>query len=317
MNKLAKIKWVSAIIFLMFNSFNSSAQNEIARLSAKAKIALIKNDTSLALTYYLAEIDLNPTKPFDYLTAVKYLDETNDYFNLEKVTRKLLAIGYPIQEIESKVSLNFKNSNQWNNIQKCKDSIVENYDKNLNKNWITELGKMTFSDQEIRKVYMKSFNDSVRKEQLLFSMNIIDSINFNHLLATTKLFGFPTYKTVGYSGVNDVWILLWHHRGKEFEMNPLWKEIMPFIEKEISAGNLDKDFLSMFIDDNEIANGRPMVYGTLYGYFRGLPEFDQYGVIDPKEINLRRKQVGLAPIELWLETLKLPLPKKLKGITFN
>ena len=305
------------LIVICITQLNIFAQNEIALLSAKAKIALIKDDTTLALKYYLAEIDLNPSKPFDYLTAVKYLDETNDYINLDKVVRKLLGIGYPIQEIDSKVSSNFKNSNQWNSIQKSKDSIVENYNKSLNNNWLNELEKMTFSDQEIRQVYMKSFKDTVRKEKLLFSMNIIDSINFDHLLATTKLYGFPNYKTVGYSGVNDVWILLWHHRGKEFEVNPLWKEIMPFIEKEISAGNLDKDFLTMFIDDNEIANGRPMVYGTLYGYFRGLPEFDQYEVIDPKDINLRRKQVGLAPIDLWLEALKLPLPEKLKGITLN
>jgi uncharacterized protein with HEPN domain len=305
------------LIVVCIKQLNIFAQNEISLLSAKAKIALIKDDTTLALKYYLAEIDLNPSKPFDYLTAVKYLDETNDYINLDKVVRKLLAIGYPIQEIDSKVSSNFKNSNQWNSIQKSKDSIVENYNKSLNKNWLNELGKMTFSDQEIRQVYMKSFKDTVRKEKLLFSMNIIDSINFDHLLATTKLYGFPNYKTVGYSGVNDVWILLWHHRGKEFEVNPLWKEIMPFIEKEISVGNLDKDFLTMFIDDNEIANGRPMVYGTLYGYFRGLPEFDQYEVIEPKDINLRRKQVGLAPIDLWLEALKLPLPEKLKGISLN
>ena len=71
---------------------------------------MIKDDTTLALKYYLAEIDLNPSKPFDYLTAVKYLDETNDYINLDRVVRKLLGIGYPIQEIDSKVSSNFKNS---------------------------------------------------------------------------------------------------------------------------------------------------------------------------------------------------------------
>jgi hypothetical protein len=292
----------------------TNAQNELSTFSVKGKIALNKGDTTQALDYYIKENKFNPTKPFDNQQALKLFDARNDFKNALLCAEKLLTLGYPFESIISITSISFKASKEWNLLLERKDSLCLTFEKSINKEWISELNKMTYIDQEIRKVYMGSFKDSIRKQKLLFSMNVIDSINFVNLLNYTKSNGFPTYKTVGYAGVNDVWVLLWHHRGTEFDSNPIWKEIKPYIEKELTNENLDKDFLAMFIDHNEIENGRPMIYRSLFGFYRSQPEYDNLTVIDPVNLDLRRKEIGLAPFELWIESLKLPIPSKIRDL---
>jgi len=288
------------------------AQNELSTLSVRGKIALNQKDTLKALELYHEMTKLHHFKPFDLVTTIKLEDAKEDYSKAIVNIERVLSMGYPFESIVSNVSMKLKNSEEWAVMLGRKDSLIKLYENSLNKEWILQLEKMIYADQEIRQVYMKSFKDSIRKKQLLFAMNVMDSINFVNLLKFAKIHGFPNYKSVGYKGVNDAWTLLWHHRSVEFELNPLWHEIKPYIAKEITNGYLDKDFLVMFIDHNEIENGRPMIFGSLFGYYRGQPEYDTLTVTDIENLNLRRKEMGLAPFELWIESLKLPLPLKLK-----
>lgn len=302
------------IIFCLFLIPSSIlfAQNELAICSVQAKIALNQKDTTKALEFYDKAFRYAPNKPFDYIKAIVLWDKKGNYEQAAKLTRGLLSLGYSFESIESKVSEPCKSSEEWQKSKQLKDTISSAYQANINTALCAELDKMTYIDQEIRQAYMKSLKDSISRDKIQFSMELIDSINFVNLLKLTKAYGFPNYKTVGYKGVNDAWLLLWHHRGAEIEDNPLWLEIVPYIETEISKGTLDKDFLVMFIDHNEVENGRPMIYGSLYGYYRGQKEYDELQVVDKENLNLRRKEKGMAPIELWLESLNLPIPEQIK-----
>ena len=287
-------------------------QNEKSSHSCRAKIALNSGDTLLAIENYFKSFQYEQQTPFDYLVAISLLTELNQYEQAAPLIEKVISIGYPFKFLEEKDLNNMKTTTYWDEILLKKDAIVKKHKNSLDQNWVQELKHMTYIDQQMRQVYMRSLRDSVLKQKTLFAMELVDSINFSHLLKLTKEFGFPTYQTVGYDGVYDTWMLLWHHRGVEFSTNPIWQEIRPYIEMEMEIGGLQKDFLVMFIDNDEVEHGRPMIYGSLYAYYRGQPEYDQLSVIDKEKLNERRSIVGLAPMNLWLESLKLPMPEQLK-----
>ena len=159
---------------------------------------------------------------------------------------------------------------------------------------------------------MKSFKDSVRKSKVLFSMNLIDSLNFDGILKLSKERGFPSVKSIGEKSFEDLFILLWHHRGKEFYENPNWINLKAYIDIEIKNKTIPKSFYVPFEDDYRLTINNSMYFGSLYASYSGRPEFNTLTVENKYELNKRRKEIGLCSIELWLKSLSLPIPEKLK-----
>ncbi len=305
-----KVPFLTFLFLLCFCKLN--AQNERSIQIRKAKIALNTGDSTKAIAHYMNAFKFKSYTPFDHLKAISLLTKNSQYESAAKLIEEVLTMGYSFSSIENKELKGLKKTPYWSEILTKKDSLVNVYTESLDKEWIKLLENMTYADQEIRRPYMKSLKDSILRGKTLFAMELVDSINFSNLLKRTKSSGFPNYKNVGYLGVSNAWLILWHHRGTEYSTNPMWTEIKPYIEKEIKEGKLPKDFLVMFIDHNEIENGRPMIYGSLFGYYRGQPEYDTLEVFEKDMLNKRRAEKGLAPIELWFESMKLPIPKGLQ-----
>lgn len=302
------------LTFLLFYGSSLLAQNEANVERLKAKIALTAKDTTKALAHYKKYIRANPRNPYDYFKIAQLASATGDYSFAYTLLTQALEKGLPPSNIQSKKLAKFKASPHWEKLHITKDNHFQNYHKSLDQDWIMAIKNMVYIDQEIRRPYMKSLRDSILKEKTLFAMQLVDSINFAHLLKLTKEKGFPNYQTVGYQGVNDTWLLLWHHRGKEFMENPMWVAIKPFIRKEIDKGLLPKDFLTLFEDYYAVETDQPMIYGTLYGYYRRQPEYHQLKVKEVHQLNARRKAVGLAPVELWIQSMKLSMPEGIKAL---
>ena len=306
------VKTLLITIITLFCCYKLNAQNERDIYIKKAKIALNNGDTINSLEYYSKAFEFKSFTPFDHLKAISLLVEKQNFENAIGLIEDVMSMGYPFSSIESKDLNGLQQTKHWSTLLINKDSIINAYLSKLDQDWVRLLESMAYIDQEIRKPYMKSMNDSVLKRKTLFAMELVDSINLNNLLERTKTNGFPTYETVGYLGLNNVWLILWHHRGTEFTTNPLWIELKPYIEKAINEGGLPKDFLVMFVDHNEIESGKPMIYGSLFGYYRGQPEYDTIEIMEIESLNQRRLEKGMAPIELWLESMKLPIPKALE-----
>lgn len=307
---MEKALFISIITFFCFYKLN--AQNERDIYIKKAKIALNNGDTTNSLELYSKAFEFKSFTPFDHLKVISLLVEKQEFEYATELIEDILSMGYPFASIESKDLNGLQLTEHWSALLINKDSIINDYLSKLDQDWVRLLENMAYIDQEIRKPYMKSMNDSILKRKTLFAMELVDSINLNNLFERTQTNGFPTYETVGYLGLNNVWLILWHHRGTEFTTNPIWIELKPYIEKAINEGDLPKDFLVMFVDHNEIESGKPMIYGSLFGYYRGQPEYDTIEILEIETLNQRRLEKGMAPIELWLESMKLPIPKALK-----
>lgn len=298
----------------VFISFSNLSQNNYDILNTKGLINLNKGDTLEALENFLIAVEYHESSPFDFSKAII----CSSHLKRDSLTYKLLyegtRKGLSFERINDMNLSGFKKSELWLTFISKKDSIYSSYQNSLDKEWIDAINNMKYMDQKVRSSYLNLSTDSVKNSELTkLLMSTIDSLNFETLLALTKKKGFPTTETVGYYGINNIWLLLWHHRGIEYYKNPMWIEIKPYIIDAMKNGKLRLDFLSTFEDYYAVELKQPMCYGTMFSYYRYFPEYNSIQVLDVNQIDERRKQIGLCPIELHLESLELPLPLGLKN----
>ena len=143
-----------------------------------------------------------------------------------------------------------------------------------------------------------------REDSLITKRN--DSLNFDELLKLCKEKGFPVARTTGVAS-NEVWLLLWHHRGAEYPDSPQWKRIIPYIDQAIDAGEMDPSILFGFDDFSNGEKGIPMKYGMLLGYYRNFPE--KLYLADRAQVNANRASVGMGTIEKAAATSGIDLSK--------
>lgn len=125
-------------------------------------------------------------------------------------------------------------------------------------------------------------------------MNRTDSLNFEYLIRYFGKHGFPDPHTIGH-GIGALHLLLWHHRGNEYPGSSQWQQILPYFRKAMEDGTLKPSFIVMFDDFADCTAGRPMRYGSLFGYYRNVPE--KLYFTDREQLNRNRAAVGLGPIE--------------------
>ncbi len=301
------------IIFILLFPFYSFSQNEYDCLITKAEINLNKKDTLEALSNYLQVLSFKESTPFDYLNAILCASSLQH----DSLTYHLLCQGtlrgLTTDKIKEINLTNFKTTPYWENYLHKKDSIYLIYSNQLDREWVDAINNMKYIDQKIRNSYLNLSKDSLKNSELqkLF-MKTIDSLNFINLLDLTRKKGFPTRNTVGYYNFNYVWLILWHHRGLEYYNNTLWIQIKPYINDAIKKGEIPLDFLTGFEDFYNFEMNQPICYGTLFSYYRYFPEYNKIRVFEVDKLDERRKEKGLCPIKLHLESLSLPMPEGLK-----
>lgn len=132
-----------------------------------------------------------------------------------------------------------------------------------------EIDSLTEIDQKIRR---NNLNHEERYR--------IDSLNVIRLKEITKKYGWR----------ERGWIILWHQRFTFEEDNYVWSFFRPYINEQIKKGNIRTDFWAMFEDQKAIEKNQTQIYGTY------LSQLNQFPVRNLKNIDKKRKKVGLAPL---------------------
>lgn len=134
------------------------------------------------------------------------------------------------------------------------------------------------SDQRIRKgdVPFKQFaKEDHRNQELVIS--IIEKC------------GMPTLNDVSQQQMNAIWLGL-QHTNKKYR-----KKYFPQIEKAVKNGDLSKHQYALMKDRVLMDEGKPQLYGTQFK--RGK----LYKLESPDQVNERRKEMGMEPIENYLK----------------
>lgn len=130
-----------------------------------------------------------------------------------------------------------------------------------------------------------------------------DSVFTTHTMRLKEIlqeFGYPGYDLVGKEGAQHFWLMVQHaDKDVEFQMNVLRQ-----LKAEVDKNNADPSNFALLTDRVQVNTGKKQVYGTQVTY-------NQFGQAYPKaladssEVNKRRAEVGLGPIEEYLNTMTL------------
>jgi hypothetical protein len=115
---------------------------------------------------------------------------------------------------------------------------------------------------------------------------------FNH-------YGYPGYSLVGKEGSQHFWLMVQH-----CDKKPAFQEkILAAMKSEVEKKNADPKNYAYLVDRVMLNTGRKQVYGTQVTYnidsCQALPRPLQ----DSATVNVRRKEMGLEPVEVYLNNM--------------
>lgn len=116
---------------------------------------------------------------------------------------------------------------------------------------------------------------------------------------TLNKFGYPGYDKLGKRGSNLYWVMVQH---SDFDTN-FQKRVLDSLYKEVQINNADPINYAYLLDRVKMNLGEKLVYGTqvTYHWFTGKARIRP--TIDPENLNSRRAEIGLEPIEVYLEEM--------------
>lgn len=123
----------------------------------------------------------------------------------------------------------------------------------------------------------------------------IDRQNLITVVSIIEKCGMPTLEIISEKEMTAVWLVLQHtdHLTRV--------KYLPYIEKAVENGDLEKRQLALTMDRILSGEGKPQLYGSqiLPGCEPGTWEY--LPIKDPEYVNKRRAEVGLGPIQEYLD----------------
>jgi hypothetical protein len=130
----------------------------------------------------------------------------------------------------------------------------------------------------------------------------IDKENLEQVLGIIQNCGFPRLATVGKDGMSAIFYVIQHGTRKIME------QYLPAIKQSALNGELDLQHVAAMEDRVLLSGGEKQKYGTqfLFGDKPGIYKLEP--LEDPKNVNERRKAMGLEPLEDFLRKWKIENP---------
>ncbi|PAW92079.1 hypothetical protein CKK33_00640 [Mucilaginibacter sp. MD40] len=132
--------------------------------------------------------------------------------------------------------------------------------------------------------------------------NFKDSVFNTHqrLLANIfKQYGYPGYDLVGKTGSNHFWLMVQHcDKHPDFQI-----QVLKAMKVEVDKNNADPKNFAYLTDRVNINTGKKQVYATQLTYNTKLCQAIPRPLADSANVNIRRRQVGLEPIEVYLNQM--------------
>jgi len=135
----------------------------------------------------------------------------------------------------------------------------------------------------------------------------IDKRNTKGMKQIVKNYGWPTIKLVGKRASKNAWLLVQHADHDK----PFQKRVLKILNEIMtnSPDSIDKSGIAYLTDRILVAEGKKQEFGTQFC----INQKDQLiprPIRDRKNVNKRREQYNLDPIEQYLEDAKKYIPLK-------
>lgn len=173
----------------------------------------------------------------------------------------------------------------------------EEAERNLNKPLVRQLDSIYKTDQGNRlamdSVETKYGTDSREWNTLLEKMRRDDSLNLIAVTALLDTYGWLGPDVVGKRGSTTLWLVIQHSDVKTQE------KYLPMVRQAVKDKKASPSDLALLEDRIEMFNGRPQIYGSQLRMESG--KYVVWKIKDEPNVNKRRAEVGLEPLEEYLK----------------
>ncbi len=129
-----------------------------------------------------------------------------------------------------------------------------------------------------------------------------DSVFTTHQKLLSQVFekyGYPGYDMVGKEASNHFWLMVQHcDKQPNFQ-----QKVLKAMKKEVDSGNAHPQNFAYLTDRVRLNTSQKQVYGTQITYNTDSCQAIPRALVDSATVNQRRKQVGLPPIEVYLNEM--------------
>jgi hypothetical protein len=178
------------------------------------------------------------------------------------------------------------------------DSVLEKigFDQNL----ADELKRMAKIDQIAAYIPQGKYKEMTSEQWDSFK----DSVFTTHQIRIEEIFdkhGFVGYDLAGAEGSSNFWLMVQHS-----DHNPdFQKEVLEKMKIEVDKKNADSRNYGLLVDRVNLNNGQPQIYGTQVSYNVEICQAFSRTLFDSINVNKRRMEIGLQPLEEYLNAMTL------------
>ncbi len=175
---------------------------------------------------------------------------------------------------------------------------------NYNKALVRQLDSIFTDDQaqrqQMHRIWEQHGYDSKEMKRLIDMMKVTDSVNLIKVKNILDNYGWLGSDRIGGAGNQTLFLVIQHADPKTQE------KYLPMMKDAVKQGRAESSQLALLIDRVEMNNGRPQVYGSQ------INGDTIYKILDEVNVNKRRAEVGLEPLEEYAKQFNIdykPLTK--------
>jgi hypothetical protein len=172
----------------------------------------------------------------------------------------------------------------------------------LNEELKRKIDSLKIEDQKWRNLITEFNNGKMNgfgKDELANKMIETDSLNFIVAKSIFDMHGFPGFDKVGKESSHNFWLIIQHQdRNINFQ-----EEVLHKMGIEVKKGNAGAGDYAYFIDRVKVNQGMLQVYGTQMDINADSTSYEPKPVIDPDQLDARRKEVFLPPIAKYISIM--------------
>lgn len=185
--------------------------------------------------------------------------------------------------------------------QSCNQAKKENEEATtvvFNQELANEIIQMAEVDQTAAWIPEGKFKDYTSEQWNAYK----DSVFTKNKKRAEEIFnqhGFPGFDLVGEKGAHDFWLIVQH-----CDFDPAFQSaVLKDMKAEIDKNNASKKNYAYLIDRVNKNIGKKIIYGTQVTYSEG--QAISIPLEDPANVNKRRAEVGLEPLEEYLNVMTI------------
>ena len=187
------------------------------------------------------------------------------------------------------------NDERWEKLISIVKANKEDYEKDLDQPLVAILDTIYQLDQSYRMqidgIEEEHGRDSDEMKAHWALINETDSINLIKVKNILDTRGWLGRNVIGGQGNTTLFLVIQH---SDIETQ---KKYLPMMREAVTAGNASGSSLALLEDRVALREGNRQIYGSQIGRDMDSGEYYVSPLVDPENVNERRAEVGLGPIE--------------------